>query len=77
MVRPARSARRAVRQDLRGAVGQGNRRSNYRASPDELVSPLTQSTFQITSRFDGVIKKLHYEADEVAKVGKVRTIVSG
>lgn len=29
------------------------------------------TTQQITSRFDGVIKKLYYEADEVAKVGKV------
>jgi 2-oxoisovalerate dehydrogenase E2 component (dihydrolipoyl transacylase) len=26
---------------------------------------------QITSRFDGVIKKLYYEADDMAKVGKV------
>ncbi|KKY18989.1 putative dihydrolipoamide branched chain transacylase e2 [Diplodia seriata] len=29
-----------------------------------------KATVEITSRFDGVIKKLHYEADEVAKVGK-------
>ncbi|KAK7528778.1 2-oxoacid dehydrogenases acyltransferase-domain-containing protein [Phyllosticta citriasiana] len=36
------------------------------AEPGDHV-PTTQ---QITSRFDGVIKKLHYEADEVAKVGK-------
>ena len=27
--------------------------------------------WQITSRFDGVIKKLHYEPDAMAKVGKV------
>lgn len=27
---------------------------------------------QITSRFDGVITKLHYEADDIAKVGKVQ-----
>lgn len=27
---------------------------------------------QITSRFDGVIKKLHYEAEDVAQVGKVK-----
>lgn len=27
---------------------------------------------KITSRFDGVIKKLHYEAEDVAQVGKVR-----
>jgi len=27
---------------------------------------------QITSRFDGVIKKLYYEPDDMAKVGKVR-----
>jgi 2-oxoisovalerate dehydrogenase E2 component (dihydrolipoyl transacylase) len=26
---------------------------------------------KITSRFDGVIKKLHYEAEDVAQVGKV------
>lgn len=26
---------------------------------------------QITSRFDGVIKKLHYEAEDTAQVGKV------
>lgn len=26
---------------------------------------------QITSRYDGVIKKLHYEADGMAQVGKV------
>jgi 2-oxoisovalerate dehydrogenase E2 component (dihydrolipoyl transacylase) len=26
---------------------------------------------QITSRFDGIIKKLYYEADDMAKVGKV------
>ena len=26
---------------------------------------------KITSRFDGVIKKLHYEADDMAQVGKV------
>jgi len=26
---------------------------------------------KITSRFDGVIKALHYEAEEVAQVGKV------
>ena len=31
---------------------------------------------QITSRFDGVIKKLHYEAEDVAQVGKVMTLVS-
>jgi len=30
--------------------------------------------WQITSRFDGVIKKLHYEADDIAKVGKVRRV---
>jgi hypothetical protein len=30
-------------------------------------------SWQITSRFDGVIKELHYEADDIAKVGKVRT----
>jgi len=27
---------------------------------------------QITSRFDGVIKKLHYEADDMVQVGTVR-----
>lgn len=27
---------------------------------------------QITSRFDGVIKRLYYEPDDMAKVGKVR-----
>lgn len=26
---------------------------------------------QITSRYDGVIKKLHYDADGMAQVGKV------
>ena len=26
---------------------------------------------QITSRFDGVIKKLHYGAEDMAQVGKV------
>lgn len=31
---------------------------------------------QITSRFDGVIKKLHYEAEDVAQVGKVITLFS-
>lgn len=29
---------------------------------------------QITSRFDGVIKKLHYEADDMARVGKVSAL---
>jgi 2-oxoisovalerate dehydrogenase E2 component (dihydrolipoyl transacylase) len=29
---------------------------------------------QITSRFDGVIKKLYYEPDDMAKVGKVRVL---
>ena len=33
------------------------------------------NTKQITSRFDGVIKKLHYEAEDVAQVGKVMTLV--
>ena len=33
---------------------------------------LTNSRVQITSRFDGVIKKLYYEADDTAFVGKVR-----
>jgi 2-oxoisovalerate dehydrogenase E2 component (dihydrolipoyl transacylase) len=28
--------------------------------------------WQITSRYDGVIKKLHYEVDDTAEVGKVR-----
>jgi hypothetical protein len=32
----------------------------------------TLSFVQITSRFDGVIKKLYYEPDDMAKVGKVR-----
>lgn len=31
---------------------------------------------QITSRFDGVIKKLHYEAEDVAQVGKVMILSS-
>lgn len=31
---------------------------------------------QITSRFDGVIKKLHYEAEDVAQVGKVKFLSS-
>lgn len=26
---------------------------------------------QITSRFDGIIKKLYYEPDDMARVGKV------
>ena len=30
---------------------------------------------QITSRFDGVIKKLHYEADDMAKVGQVGVVL--
>lgn len=29
---------------------------------------------QITSRFDGVIKRLHYEAEDVAQVGKVMAL---
>ena len=28
-------------------------------------------SMKITSRFDGVIKKLHYEPEDVAQVGKV------
>ena len=36
---------------------------------------------QITSRYDGVIKKLHYEPDAMAQVGKVRilhiTLING
>lgn len=31
----------------------------------------TLTSRQITSRFDGVIKKLYYEPDDMAKVGKV------
>lgn len=30
-----------------------------------------KASVEITSRFDGVIKKLHYEAGEMAIVGKV------
>ncbi|KAF1816936.1 hypothetical protein P152DRAFT_504395 [Eremomyces bilateralis CBS 781.70] len=29
-----------------------------------------KASVEITSRFDGIIKKLHYEADDMAKVGK-------
>ena len=32
---------------------------------------LDKASVEITSRFDGVIKKLHYEADDMAFVGKV------
>jgi hypothetical protein len=33
-------------------------------------------SFQITSRFDGVIKKLYYEAGDMAIVGKVEESIS-
>lgn len=36
-----------------------------------ILSQLLKSLGQITSRFDGVIKKLHYEAGDMAIVGKV------
>ncbi|KIM96134.1 hypothetical protein OIDMADRAFT_59208 [Oidiodendron maius Zn] len=29
-----------------------------------------KASVEITSRFDGVIKKLHYKIDDMAKVGK-------
>jgi biotin carboxyl carrier protein len=32
---------------------------------------------QITSRYDGVIKRIHYEAEEMAQVGKVIISFSG
>lgn len=43
-------------------------------SPLSRTLPTTLRTkgTQITSRFDGIIKKLHYEADDMALVGKVR-----
>ena len=31
---------------------------------------MLKTSWQITSRFDGVIKKLHYEAGDMAQVGK-------
>ena len=37
-----------------------------------LYKPISTDSEQITSRFDGVIKKLYYEPDDMAKVGKVR-----
>lgn len=32
---------------------------------------------QITSRYDGVIKKLHYETDDVVQVGQVSPLEEG
>jgi hypothetical protein len=71
MVCEARRTRRTIRPNLRSTIRQGfcgGTNSSYL----KLWHRLTAG--QITSRFDGVIKKLYYEPDDMAKVGKVRSL---
>ena len=67
MVRQTRCAGRPVRPNLRGAV----RQSFSRGKTPSYLRKYKCLFAQITSRFDGVIKNLYYEPDDMAKVGKV------
>jgi hypothetical protein len=68
MVRATRRKSVSVRQNMRGAIRQGRYRGEYLVASLWALAKL----WKITSRFDGVIKKLYYEADDTALVGKVR-----
>jgi hypothetical protein len=69
VVREARRARRTIRSDMRSTVRQSFCGGIYIQTPGRRH---ILRLGQITSRFDGVIKKLYYEPDDMAKVGKVR-----